>query len=156
MKIVLGNGNVTDYTYNALTLRLTNIKTTTALGQVTQDLNYTYDAVGNILTITDNVNTADQTFQYDALNRLTLANAPGSYGSKTYSYDTIGNLTQKDGITYSYGQNGYGPHAVTSGSDGSSFTYDGNGNMVSLYNGGFMWTYIYDSENRLTEAKKDS
>ena len=156
VKIVLGNGNVTDYTYHALSLRLTNIKTTTAQSQVVQDLSYTYDALGNILSITDNVNTATQSFGYDALNRLTSANAPATYYNKTYVYDSIGNIIQKDGIVYTYGQNGYGPHAVTSGSDGSSFSYDGNGNMISFFKGGIQWTYIYDSENRLVEVKKDS
>ena len=155
-KIQFGNGNVTDYTYNSLNFRLTNIKTTNSLAQVIQDLSYQYDSGGNITSITDNVNTADQTFGYDALNRLTSANAPGTYGNKTYAYDTIGNITSKDGITYLYGENGDGPHAVTSGSDGSTFSYDANGNMLTMNKGGVSWAYIYDTENRLTEVKKNS
>jgi len=58
-------------------------------------------------------------------------------------------LTSKDGITYQYGENGAGPHAVTSGSDGSSFDYDANGNMISMYKDGVDWDYIYDAENAL-------
>ena len=134
---------------------MTNIKTTNSLAQVIQDLSYQYDSGGNITSITDNVNTADQTFGYDALNRLTSANAPGTYGNKTYAYDTIGNITSKDGITYLYGENGDGPHAVTSGSDGSTFSYDANGNMLTMNKGGVAWAYIYDTENRLAEVKKN-
>jgi len=155
-KIQYGNGDVTEYTYNSSNLRLTNIKTINAQSQAIQDLNYNYDSVGNILSIADNVNTADQNFGYDALNRLTSANAPGTYGNKIYAYDTIGNILQKDGITYLYGENGHGPHAITSGSDGSSFNYDINGNMITMNKGGVAWSYIYDSENRLVEVKKNS
>ena len=132
------------------------MKTTNASAQVIQDLNYTYDSVGNILSIVDNVNTADQTFGYDALNRLTSANAPGTYGNKTYVYDSVGNILQKDGVTYLYGENGDGPHAVTSGSDGSTFSYDDNGNMTAMNKGGVSWAYVYDTENRLTEVRKNS
>jgi len=153
-KVVLGNGNVTTYTYNPLNLRLTTIKTTNAQNQNIQNLSYIYDGVGNIMSITDSVNTATQNFQYDALNRLTSAN--GNYGNKIYAYDTIGNILQKDGVNYLYGENGAGPHAVTSGSDGSSFNYDANGNMITMNKGGVAWTYIYDSENRLVEVKKNS
>ncbi len=44
------------------TFRLTKVKTTDPLGAALQDLSYTYDSVGNILSITDAVNTASQTF----------------------------------------------------------------------------------------------
>ncbi len=75
-------------------------------GQATslQNLNCTYDAVGNVATIQDN-NAAGgiqtQTFTYDALDRLQTAQASGgtggTYGTETYLYDQIGNLTSKAG-----------------------------------------------------------
>ncbi len=153
-KVEYGNGDVTTYTYNPLNLRLTRLYTVDKNGTALQDLNYTYDSVGNILSITDNVNTADQTFKYDELNRLTEAAGQG-YGTKTYVYDTIGNIVQKDGKTYFYGDGAAaGPHAVTSLSDGTTFTYDADGNMINKVEVGVTTNYKYDSENRLIEVKK--
>ncbi|MDZ4241569.1 MAG: toxin TcdB middle/N-terminal domain-containing protein [Candidatus Omnitrophota bacterium] len=154
-RVEYGNGVVTDYTYDPENLRLTRLKTTDPQSAIIQDLQYTYDGVGNIMEITDAVHTASQTFAYDALNRLTAATGDG-YGSKNYQYDEIGNIIQKDGLTYTYGQNGAGPHAVTSLSDGSVFQYDANGNMTVRQQGGVMTEYLYDAENRLAEVRRDS
>jgi RHS repeat-associated protein len=157
-KVEYGNGDVTQYTYNSLNLRLTRLYTVDKNNTPLQDLNYTYDSVGNVLSITDNVHTADQTFKYDELNRLVEAvnPNPGSYGTKTYVYDKIGNIVEKDGKTYYYGGTGAGPHAVTSLSDGTTFTYDANGNMVGQVEGSVPTAYTYDAENRLTKVTKDS
>ncbi len=152
-KIEYGNGDVTLYSYNPLTLRLIRLYTVDKNGNVLQDLNYTYDSVGNILSIDDKVNTAGQTFQYDELNRLTQA--VGGYGTKSYVYDALGNIVEKDGRTYFYGEGGAGPHAVTSLSDGTTFGYDANGNMVSKTESGTVTAYTYDAENRLTKVVKN-
>jgi RHS repeat-associated protein len=155
-RIVYGNGTITTRDYNPLSLRLTRVYTVNANGQILQDLNYTYDAAGNILGITDNSEegTNTQSFQYDALNRLTQATG-AAYGTKTYAYDAVGNLTVKDGLQYTYGENGAGPHAVTSLSDGSAFSYDANGNMIRQSRDNVVTGYAYDTENRLTQVTKD-
>jgi RHS repeat-associated protein len=151
-RIEYGNGNVTEYTYDPLNLRLTHLVTTSPTAGTIQDLSYQYDSSGNILQITDSINTATQAFQYDELNRLVVAT--GAYGTKYYDYDEIGNMTLKDGVIYSYGAGSAGPHALTSGSDGSIFTYDENGNMVSMTDSQLKTTnYIYDAENRLKSVK---
>lgn len=67
--------------------------------------NYTYDPVGNLLTVTQN-GSRQRTFAYDDLSRLTSATNPES-GTVTYTYDTVskGDLaTKKDarGITTTY------------------------------------------------------
>ncbi len=53
--------------------------------------NYTSDALGNIQTISDAVNS--RTFGYDDLNRLTSANTTGSalWGAGSFTYDALGN-----------------------------------------------------------------
>ncbi|MBM3248005.1 MAG: hypothetical protein FJZ10_01070 [Candidatus Omnitrophica bacterium] len=151
-RIEYGNGNVTEYTYNPLNLRLTHLVTNSPTAGTIQDLSYQYDSVGNILRIIDNVNTGSQTFQYDELSRLVVAS--GGYGTKYFDYDEIGNMTLKDGVIYSYGAGSAGPHALTSGSDGSVFTYDANGNMASMTDSQLKTTnYIYDAENRLKSVK---
>ncbi len=147
--IAYGNGVTTQNTYDPVSFRLTRILTQNASANKLQDLTYTYDSLGNILTITDAVNTGTQSFTYDALNRLLTATGAG-YGTKTYAYDQIGNITLKDGLTYTYGANGAGPHAVSSTSDGVNYTYDANGNMVGKTTSRGVWTYVYDTQNRLT------
>jgi RHS repeat-associated protein len=73
-----------------------------------QDLHYTYDAVGNITDIVDDLNSQSQDFVYDNMNRLTSASATlaepaeGGY-SESYTYNTTyGNLLTKDGVSYEY------------------------------------------------------
>lgn len=41
-------------------------------------------------------------------------------------------------------------------SDGTAFTYDANGNVLSRTVGGLEWRYVYDPENRLTEVWRGS
>ncbi len=155
-QIEYGNGVITSNTYDPLNLRLLQVKTSSTDNSVLQDFSYTYDAVGNVGSIVDNIHTATQNFQYDALSRLTQA-VGEAYGTKTYSYDTIGNIIQKDGFTYTYGQNSAGPHAVTSRTDGATteiYTYDANGNMTAKIKNGVSINYTYDIGNLLTEVKK--
>ncbi|MFA5060642.1 MAG: LamG-like jellyroll fold domain-containing protein [Candidatus Omnitrophota bacterium] len=154
-RIDYGNGDVTTYDYDPLTVRLGHLVTRTSGDQVIQDLQYSYDSSGNIIAIVDNIYSDSQTFQYDALNRL--ISAQGSYGVKTYQYDAIGNIIQKDNLTYTYGENGAKPHAVTSLSDGTHFSYDENGNTIQKTETGNRITdYLYDAENRLKEVKVNS
>ncbi len=104
----------TNYTYNADDFRLNRIQTGSVF-----DSGYTYDKVGNILSITDNLLTKTQSFGYDDLDRLTTAQETGGY-NHAYEYNAIGNLTKLtdagNAINYTYGQNA-GPHALTSSTE---------------------------------------
>jgi len=153
-KLVYGNGTVSDYTYNPLTLRLDTLKTTGPSGTL-QDFSYGFDAVGNVTGITDRIHSATQSFQYDPLNRLTAAT--GSYGAVSYAYDPLGNMTTKEGVAMTYGEQGAGPHAVTSTAAGWTMTYDANGNMLAKTpqgaDGALMaQQLVYDVENRLVRV----
>ncbi len=95
---------------------------------------YSYDGYGNLTERDDVLNGSDETEHYDDLNRLikSVLTVSGGGGTTTYSYDDAGNLTSRsDRGTYTYGENGAGPHAVTSISDGSTFTYDADGEMTN-------------------------
>ena len=82
--IYYGNNTKTRYDYNPLNFRLSRLLTTRNTGQdILQDLNYSYDSVGNIVSIVDDAQQTHyfnnqviapvSTFEYDALYRLTKA-----------------------------------------------------------------------------------
>jgi len=120
-------------------------------GTSLQDLSYTHDNVGNITSITDVLWSASREFTYDGLNRLT--SATGNFGvnqaltTQFYRYTAIGNILEKAGILYSY-TNPTHPSAVSSTSDGKTYTYDNNGNMVTGGNRSMVW----DFDNRVTSV----
>ena len=89
-----GNGTRTQYTYNATDRRLHNLQANLASGYVFQNLNYTYDDVGNVTSIENDTvapsgpdvgtqvgGPSTQTFSYDDLYQL--VHAEGSYQPRT-------------------------------------------------------------------------
>ena len=83
-RIQYGNGSTTGYTYDEKTFRLKRLLTTRNNGaDILQDLNYTYDAAGNVAQIDDDaqqtiffngsVVSPSQKFECDALYRLVKA-----------------------------------------------------------------------------------
>ncbi len=103
-----GNGRQTVYSYDPLSQRLESLQ----VGELL-NLSYTYDQIGNLLTLTDAGNGGQvQTFAYDARDRLTRAqtNAAGQgQYSEAYGYDLMGNIiTRTYGsktVVYTYGRN---------------------------------------------------
>ena len=122
-----------------------------------QDLRYTYDANGNVLTIDDYKagNPQTQKFTYDSLDRVHSGQASGGSGGiytlQYYNYSSsTGNLSSKAGVSYTYGDSSH-KHAVTAmGSD--NFSYDENGNQITRDIGGNSYTLNYDAENRLVSV----
>jgi RHS repeat-associated protein len=171
-RVEYGNGTVTTKEYYTHNYRLKRLTTKDANDAILQDLEYFYDGVGNIVKIINYRNEVEQgtateeRFAYDAFNRLVEAENTDStvdeYGLLTYQYDNIGNILEKDGMAYTYGEGDAGPHAVTrmESQDGTkediTFTYDGNGNMLTKQKGEEISWYVYDVENRLIEVRKDT
>jgi len=112
------SGIGTSLHYNPDHYRLERINTSNSL----QDLNYTFDSVGNILSIKDDVASETQSFTYDALDRILTASVSGGY-SRKYDYNSIGNIISVNSsgtvTNYTYGENSAGPHALTSYTNGS-------------------------------------
>jgi RHS repeat-associated protein len=106
----MGNGVETENRYDSRSRRLNRI-ITHAPGRQVQDITYTYDLVGNVLTANNDApdpkpnlmgGTSQQTFVYDDLYQLISANgtynfAPRKHRDYTYdlAYDNIGNIVQK-------------------------------------------------------------
>ena len=162
--ITFSNGITTTDTFDPNQLyRLTKRVSQNTAGDKLQDIDYSYDAVGNILTIQDNSQTnaaKTSTYLYDDLYRLTNATITNSANAqdytRTWSYDITGNmLTHSENGVYVYagndgvtanGTNSH-PHAVTSVGS-TNYAYDDNGNLLS--NG--TWTHTWDAKDRLTSS----
>lgn len=124
---------------------------------VVQNDNYTWYSLGNLESRswqaldpnTHQLMNPSESFTYDLLNRLTSATLSGASqqnGATNYSYDVLGDITYKsDAGTYSYGQAGEYPHAVTAvtgtvnGITNPTYGYDANGNMTSRAGTGVDW-----------------
>ena len=81
------------------------------------------------------------TYQYDSLNRLILE--AGSGWTQTQGYNGFGNLTQRTGTGTGTAQSTTMSTPVNAATNRlSSYTYDNNGNQLSI-------GYVYDAENRI-------
>ena len=130
--------------------------------QQIQNWSYKYDEAGDLL-VRDradslNTNTSHETFGYDLDNRLQLATTlvGAQSSSESYFYDLTGNITGKGGYTYHYGSScpdgvGAGPHAVCGVTDGSTFGYDANGNMIAGRNR----IINYNPQNKVSHVESD-
>ena len=126
-----GNGTSAHYTYDALH-RLVNLQSTDSLGNLMQDIDYTFDNASNVTGIVNNagvVNTLggeyENTYNYDVLHRLVTSYGGGAIGKYntylTYSPSgrLIGKFRDNNSVTLSaavdmaYGYcDDYQPHAV--------------------------------------------
>jgi YD repeat-containing protein len=145
-----GSNVTTNYTYFANNYRLQRIQ----VGASLLDMQYVYDAVGNVTRITDTSNSGQVlAFQYDALNRLLTATTTlvgnGQY-SQYYAYNAIGNITSKSDVgSYTYVVTK--PHAATSAGS-YLYQYDANGNMTTRTENGVAFTQNWNVENRLSSV----
>lgn len=131
-----GNGVVVQQIFDIATGRTKNIYA--GPGNAVQNLSFTYDPRGNMLTRNDANQNLSETFLYDPLNRLT-SNTVNSLGAgvstQTYGYDSIGNITSRSDMgNYTYGAVNARPHAVAeislAGGGKRLYTYDQSGNVI--------------------------
>jgi RHS repeat-associated protein len=123
-------------------------------GAGSQDVNYTYDANGNLLTVSDAGNRTT-TYKYDSHNRVyEVITADG--GTTRYGYNARGDLasvTDPRGVLTTYTYNGFGDK-LSQGSPDSGVTnygYDNAGRLTSEARAnGVTTTYGWDALNRLT------
>jgi RHS repeat-associated protein len=143
----LPNGVVTTSQYDGLNrlTRLTHAKGANTLA----DFQYQVNTVNDITQMTDGAGSNNYT--YDSLDRLTAATHPNQT-NESYTYDDVGNRTAShQGASYSYQ-----PFNRLVGANGSSFSYDANGNLISKSDAAGNWIYTWDYENRLKQAALSS
>jgi RHS repeat-associated protein len=146
----LGNGVVTNRSFDAVTGWLGNIEAGVGGGAALQNNAFTYYEMGNVSQRQDNNQGLTENFYYDNDYRLTSSTLNGTQNlSITYDATSMGNIaTRSDiggGTTWTY--DSVRKHAVTqSGTGGYSFTYDGNGNALTRNGYSNTWTsYNYPS-----------
>ena len=144
------------YTRNFAYRDISTSQTTTQVSSVSYSgltdspsFGYTYDALGNILTYTENGVT--YTYSYD--DQSQLLSAVGNGKTYTYSYDNAGNiLAVSDGTashTYTYGNSVW--KDLLTAYDGHTITYDASGNPLSYYNG-TPWSFTWTEGRKLDTA----
>jgi RHS repeat-associated protein len=153
-----GNSVVTNKVYNANTGRISTIQAGT--GNAVQNLSFTFNTLGNLTQRVDVVTQTTDDLSYDDLNRLTqvITSNPSLplNVTKTVTYNAIGNITTKSDVgTYTYDPARV--HAVASiapsgtGTVTASYTYDGNGNMLTGRGRTVTWT-SFDMVSQITQG----
>jgi RHS repeat-associated protein len=158
-KETLGNQLQTTRAYDALTGWLSSIQTG-ATGSPTsiQNLNYSWDRVGNLLSRTDSRQNITEDFYYDDLYRLNCStlNVPrsscaalsGAQKNLDQTYQANGNIAWRAGIgNYTY--HATKVHAVTAAGSSFSYGYDNNGN-ANARNGNAVSWYSYNLPNTIS------
>jgi len=164
-EVYYGNNSKTTYSYDAENFRLTRLLTTKNTGSVVlQDLNYTYDAVGNITEVEDdaqqtvyfNNSVIDpiSTYQYDALYRLIAAtgreltslSAPGysDFANNLYLPNAGSNAMQ----TYSH-ENVYDKLGNILSDNWKDYFYDTATNRLLKHNEQGQPVYTYDAHGNM-------
>ena len=143
-----GKSLVYGYTYGrGTTLPLTLSAT---VGEVSSTLVYTYDAAGNITSVTDGENVTR--YCYDNMGQLIREDNPYSQKTCVYAYDSCGNILSRTEYGYTDDENPAGGTAAVyeynnadwgdqlTAWNGESITYDAIGNPL-LYRGrSLTWT----------------
>jgi len=110
----LGNGLTQTYGYYDWNEEVNNIgqggRLETLTTESLQNLDYVYDAVGNVKQIANRIANETNLYDYDALNRLTSWTLNGQ--TEEYGYDDAGNLSIKGDLTLDYLDSSH-VHAVT-------------------------------------------
>jgi RHS repeat-associated protein len=163
-QMVAPNGVTTVYTYDNAS-RITSITATNGSSVIVSSEAYTYDSVGNRLTMTDGEGL--HSYMYDNVYRLTAASHPAGTSlpiqSETFSYDPVGNrqgdaqitgytydaaneLTSNSSFTYTYDSDGN-----QTGRTGATFSYDSQNELTSVTTNSVTWNYLYDVKKRRVE-----
>ena len=118
--------------------------TNNSLDSPPQQTSYTYDALGNLVTV--NQGTQTRSFAYSSLSRLLTATNPES-GTIGYTYDPNGNRAMTGYVT--------GTDNRLLGDGTWTYSSDAEGNLVEKVraDGSTRWTYSYDNANHLVAAE---
>lgn len=145
---IVPNGVTTTYTYD-VSGRLTKLVNAAAGGSVISSFAYTYDKVGNRVSMKTLQGTHKYT--YDDTYQLLSAIHPDQ-PAEVYAYDDVGNRRASVG----YGDWTYDNCNRLISYEGVTFTYDASGNTISKKDSQGLTAYAYDHEDRMVSATTPS
>lgn len=148
-------GTVTTYYYDLIDRQVGYREKSATLDHT---VTYVYNADNNIASMTEVINGVSKTYSYtyDSDYRVTSVTSDGT--TVYYAYDAFGRVSQQigqqDGDVFLDNDIGYtGSDTATSGQvssyNGLTYTYDGNGNILTVSDGTSTTSYAYDSQNQL-------
>ena len=117
---------------------------------------YTYDNNGNVTAISQGAKSAAYT--YDALNQLTRVNDGFTNKTTTYTYDEQGIRSGKtiNGVTTSFSYNGSLLMAQVAPEKSLLFSYDANGQAISVNYNGTEYYYLRNGQNDIVGLMDES
>jgi RHS repeat-associated protein len=142
----LGNGIVTNKTYDAVTHWLGAATSGVSGGSGVKNLAFLYDEMGNVTQRQDNNLGLTENVYYDNDYRFSYSKLNGTQ-NLSVSYDNTGNITSRSdvagGATWTYDT--VRKHAVTqAGSSAYQYAYDANGNANARQGSSITWaSYNY-------------
>lgn len=165
-----GNGVVDslDFAGPAAGDRLEQLRVDGPGGEVLLDLAYAYSAIGKIESIGDGRDggtplSQSATYTYDGLGRLVdydwddAAQTPSLDHDASYAFDALGNLAARGADVFSYGQDGAGPHQLTSAGASELVHFEDGSRRLRIEWNGFPFAapgkwqlHAYDALGRLT------
>ncbi|BDS11955.1 SpvB/TcaC N-terminal domain-containing protein [Aureispira anguillae] len=156
-----GNDTITRFFYDAKTFRLNNLLTTHSNSDTLQDLHYTYDPVGNIMTVKDRAQSTFyynneaisplKEYEYDALYRLKKATGREHSGAAVPRHEDLAHLANMPHNSIANAVRNYT----------QTYQYDKAGNILQLKHqagasGNWTRNYNYmlnDASNRLNSTE---
>ena len=134
-KVAYPDGTFLEFAYNVVGQR------TQSVDQTGFTVNYSYDSVGRLSSLTDGGGNLVVQYTYDAAGNL-IQKDMGNGTRTVFTYDGLGNMTS---IT-----NFASPDGAINSFD--TYTYDGLGNVLSDTNKDGAWAYAYDADSQLIQA----
>lgn len=132
----LGNGLVTSRGFDQATGLPSSIQTGPGGGGATQNLSYTWNLSGHLVSRSDANQSLTETFSYDNLYRLDYSQLNGSTNLDV-SYAANGNISWRSDVgSYTYHTSKI--HAVAT-AGGLSYGYDANGNVTAKNGATAVW-----------------
>jgi len=154
----LGNGVVTNRSFDAVTGWLTSIHAGIGGGTGLQNQSYLYDLVGNVTQRQNNALGLTESFCYDNLYRLDHSTLTGMCTGATnlqMTYDAMGNITSRSdvasGAPWTYSTT-HKHQVLQAGDAGHTNTYDANGNAITRNGYAIGWSSYNYPMDRMVKS----